>query len=184
MLASVAVAPSAGAYKEKSGSGTKGEYTVPDYNGQPGAICKFENNPGQKKDEINKITTRKTWAHGPYAKKSWVGQRIVVMKNPPPHGDQKFRAKWYSPIIKGKANQTSVMTFPQRNWKAPEKSKAQWRVHVVHFWYKKGTKNKVIGKTRGVYELYRHKVSGESPLDTGAEGGPAGKCSPKYPHGE
>ena len=42
VLAGAVVAPSVGAFEELKSTGKTGEYTVPDYNDQPAAICRYE----------------------------------------------------------------------------------------------------------------------------------------------
>ena len=180
MLASAVVAPAAAGFYEAQNSGNTGVYTVPDYNGQAGVVCRYEDNPGTTNDEIDRIAVKKMWTHGPYAQKTWVGQRILIKKNARPFSDGKFQTVWRSPIIKGKANQSEVAFFPVRGWKAPEKSKAQYRVQVLFFYYKPGSKTKVVGRVRGLEEVYRYKMPLSGSWDFGEEGD-AGWCGPRFP---
>ncbi len=181
MLATAVAAPSVGAFNEAVNTGTTADYNIIDDTGMPGATCRYENNPGKKNDEINKISVRKMNSHGPFATKSWVGQRILIKKNGKPYGDGKFKTVYRSRIIKGKANQFEVAFFPARNWKAPENSKARYRAQVILIYYKKGSKTKQIGKVRGLLEVYKHKIAGKPAVKTGDEGA-ASWCRPKFPH--
>ena len=180
MLASAVVGPTAAGFSETQNSGTTGEYTVPDYIGQPGVVCRYENNPGTVNDEIIGLWVNKMWSHGPFTQKTWVGQRILIKKNAWPYGDGKFKTVWRSPIIKGKANQSEVAFFPLRGWKAPEKSRAQYRVQILLFYYKPGSKTRVVGRVRGLEEVYRYKMQTFGSWDFGEEGS-AGWCAPRFP---
>jgi len=182
MLATAVAAPSVGAFSEGAKSGKTGFYTVPDDAIGPGVTCKYENNPFKKNDEINKIVVKSNWTHGPFAtaRKTWVGQRILIKKNAKPYGDGKYKTVYRSPIIKKRANMVDVATFPNRTWKAPEKSKARYRAQVVFLYYKKGSKTKLAGRVRGVMEVYKHKMFPKAPYTRGTEGGPPGFCAANF----
>ena len=180
LLASAVVAPTTAGFYEAVVAGNTGEYTVPDYNASPGVVCRFENNPGTFRDEIDRIAVKRMWTHGPFAQKTWVGQRILVKKNARPYGDGKFRTVWRSPIVKGKANQSEVFTFPVRGWRAPENSKAQYRVQILLYYYKPGSKAKLVGSVRGLMEVYAQKMPPGFSTIIGQEGS-AGRCAPRFP---
>jgi len=181
LLASVIVAPTAAGFSEAENSGTTAEYTVPDYNGQPGVVCRYENNPGKTNDEIDRIAVKKMWTHGPFEQKTWVGQRLLIKKNARPYSDGIFRTVWRSPIIKGRANQSEPFFFPVRGWRAPENSRAQYRVQVLLFYYEPGSQTKVIGRVRGLYEVYKHNLARQGGSTVVGEEGAAGWCTAKFP---
>ena len=178
MLATAVMAPSVGAFDELSKSGTTGFYTVNDDGFSPGAVCRYESNPGPNyKDEVNKVSSRRVWTHGPFAAKSWVGHRVVVLKNAKPYGDETFRTVWKSPIVKKRANQAEVAFFGAKHYLTPENHKAQYRLQHLFFYYKKHNKNQLIGKVQGLVEVYKHKQLGGPTGNFGSEGGPAGWCT-------
>ncbi len=98
LLASAVAAPSVGAFDEKVNTGKTGLYTIPDDALSPGAVCRYEANPGKLKDETNKISTRKMWTHGPWAQKSWIGHRIIVMKRA--KNSSPWKTAWSSRAVR------------------------------------------------------------------------------------
>ena len=180
MLASAVVAPSVGAFDELSKTGTVGDpITINDTNGLPGVKCKYENKPGKKNDRLNKIKISGHWAHGPYEQKTWVGSRFKIFKDAKPF-DGNFKQVKASKIVKDKGNQAKIANFDQRTWMVPENSKARYRVRQVLFFYKKGSKKKVIGKFAGEYEVYGHRLKNSLGYITGTEGGENGQCHHKF----
>jgi hypothetical protein len=181
MLAAAVAAPSAGAFDELSKTGSTGEYTVSDDGSSPGAICRYESHPGPNyKDELNKVSSRRVWTHGPFPVDSWVGHRIVVLKNAKPYDDEQFRAVWKSPIVKKRANDAEVAFFGGKHYLTPENNKGQYRVQHVFFYYQKQNKNKLIGRVQGLLEVYKLKQSGSPATTFGVEGGPAGYCTQHF----
>jgi hypothetical protein len=181
MLASAVVAPSVGAFEELSETGTVGDpITMNDTNGLPGVKCKYENNAGKNKDELDKIRISGHWAHGPYDQKTWVGSRFKIFKDAKPF-DGNFKQIKASKIVKKKGNQTQIANFDARTWTAPENTKARYQVRQILSFYKKGSKKKVIGKFTGVYEVYKHQLPGPAVAYTiGDEGGTNGFCQHKF----
>lgn len=178
MLAASVAAPSVGAFDELKSSGTTGEYTVNDAAFSPGAVCRYESHPGPAyKDELNKVSSRKVWTHGPFGAKSWVGHRVVVLRNSKPYGDDKFRTVWKSPIVKKRANDAEVAFFGAQHYKTPENHKSLYRVQHIFFYYQKHNKNKLIGRVQGLVEVYKYKQPGSLVDLFGVEGGPAGWCT-------
>lgn len=178
VLAGAVVAPSVGAFEELKSTGKAGEYTVPDYNDQPGAICRYEHGHfSGLKDEFDKVSSRRVWTHGPFSQKSWVGHRVIFLKNAKPWGDHKFRVVHKSPIVKERANDTQVAFFGASHYRTPENNKSEYRVQHIFIYYKKGSKTKVIGRVQGLVEVYRLKHLYYVDGTSGTEGGPAGRCS-------
>lgn len=179
-IAGAIAAPAAVAFDETSSSGKVGEYTVNDVNGAPGAVCRYEDNPGTTKDELDRIVIKQLWSHGPFAAKSWLGFRFIVKANQPPLSDGIFKTVYRSPIVKRKANQTDVANF-SGSWRAPEGTRSEYRVKLRFIYYRKGSTSQAAGSASGVMELYRHKLSAGSTYDLGSEGS-AGMCRRNY-HG-
>ncbi len=175
-LAGAVVAPSVGAFDELKSTGNTGLYTVPDYNDAPGAVCRYEQNQGPATDEIDKVGSKRVWTHGPFSQKSWVGHRVIFLKNAKPWGDDSFRVVHKSPIVKKRANDTDVAFFGGNNYRTPEANKSEYRVQHIFTYYKKGSTTKVIGRVQGVLEVYRMKIPGEAGDQVGVEGGPVGRC--------
>lgn len=181
LAAALAIAISslpAAAFNEAVNTGTTAFYTVFDDSSEPGVTCKYEDNAGTDNDELDRIRVRDLQAHGPFATRSWVGYAFLVKRQRPPF-TASYRTVYRSPIIKKKANQSEVAFFPWRTWTAPEGTQAQYRVHILLYWYKKGSQTKVIGKVRGLIEVYKHKLG---PGDVFNEGTPgtAGFCAPEW----
>ena len=126
-LAGAIVAPAAVAFDETSSNGTVGLYTVNDFNGGPGVVCRYEDNAGAAKDELDRIVVKPLWSHGPFATKSWVGFRFIVKANKPPLADGIFKTVYRSPIVKRKANQTEIANF-SGSWRAPEGTRSEYQV--------------------------------------------------------
>jgi hypothetical protein len=179
LLASAVAAPSVGAFNEKVNSGKTGFYTVPDDGSSPGALCRYENNPGTFRDETDKVWSRKVWTHGPFLRKTWVGHRIIIMKRARDSQPWKIASK--SPITKAKANQTEVATFFGKKFVTPENHKKLYRVVHQFTYYKKGSKTQVAGKVRGAVEVFKHAQTGHTPYTGGTEGGPGGWCNKRFP---
>jgi hypothetical protein len=175
MLAGAVVAPGVAAFDLNEDSGKTGEWTINDDGFSPGAVCRYENNPGKKKDETNKVSSKKVWTHGPFAQKSWVGHRIVVQKRK--NGAAGWTRAWKSGWNKQKANDTQVAFFKGVNFKTPEKHGKQYRVLHQFDYYKKGSQTTVVGRVRGSIEVYKHILAEQAPYLFGTEGGPAGRCA-------
>lgn|GEM_PF-5390645 len=178
VFASALAAPSVGAFDEAAKTGKTGFYTIPDEASSPGAVCRYENNPGKLYDETNKVSSRKMWTHGPWAQKSWVGHRIIVKKRR--SSSQPWRTAWKSPITKKRANDVEVATFYGKRFSTPENHKMQYRVVVKLTYYKRGSKTNVAGRVRGAIEVYKHKIVGSAPYTFGTEGGPGGRCKKRF----
>ena len=127
------------------------------------------------KDEIDKVSSRRVWTHGPFSQKTWVGHRVIFLKNAKPWGDHKFRVVHKSPIVKERANDTQVAFFGGSHYRTPETNKSEYRVQHVFIYYKKGSKTKVIGRVQGLVEVYRLKHLYYVDGTSGTEGGPAGR---------
>jgi len=178
LLASAVAAPSVGAFDEKVNTGKTGYYTVPDDALSPGAVCRYEANPGKLKDETNKISTRKMQTHGPWARMSWIGHRIIVMKRA--KNSSPWKTAWKSPITKQKANDGVVAFFGAKHFKTPENHKKLYRVVMQLTYYKRGSKTQVAGKVRGAIEVHKHVMVGEPRYNVGTEGDPGGWCKKRY----
>lgn len=168
----------AAAFNEAVDTGTTAFYTVFDDSSTPGVTCKYEDNSGTDNDELDRIRVRNLQAHGPFATKSWVGYRFLVKRQRPPF-TESYRTVYRSPVIKKKANQSEVAFFPWRTWTAPEGTHARYRVHILLYWYKRGSTTQVIGKMRGLIEVYKHKLGSGSPYLMGSVGS-AGYCEPEH----
>jgi hypothetical protein len=150
----LAVQPAA-AFNETVSTGNTGLYTINDESSQPGIACRYENNPGQLDDELNKLNIRQLWTHSPYNQKTWVGFQYEIQRNTPPHGDNVFTRYYRSPITYKKANQTEV-AFYNAGFFVPENTTSRWRVKVVIRYYAPGGHTQVVGRVAGFYEYFEH----------------------------
>jgi DNA-binding ferritin-like protein (Dps family) len=184
LLASAVVAPSVGAYTEAVRTGTAwgDPITVQDYNNLAGVKCKYENNPGKKHDELDKIRIRPQFFHGPYDEKSYVGYRIIIKRNKPPLGDGTYKKFIVSKIIKKLASDSDIANFKARVFKVPEGTNARYRAHIKLYWYAKGSKTDVRGMTRGILDVYDHKMKPKPVYKVGSEGA-AGYCNRNWHNG-
>jgi hypothetical protein len=181
MLASLVVAPSVGAYHEAVKTGTTADYQVTDEFASPGVVCLYRNPPGAQNDRLKTIRVRPFFAHGPFAKKSYVGYRFIVKRQLPPYTGA-YKTVFKSSVLKGRANQTEVAFFPARTWTAPSSTTARFRVQIILHWYAKGSTTKVIGRVRGLMEAYRHKLGKSANTFVIGDQGDAAYCQPDY-HG-
>jgi hypothetical protein len=180
LLALLVAAQPAGAYQEALNTGTTGEYenAIQDEMAAPGVTCRYENNPGAKNDELDKIRVRAIYAHGPFAKKSYVGYRFIVKRQA---GEGPYKTVHKSPIVKKLASTVEVAAFPARTWTAPEGTRSRHRVQILLYWYAKGSSTNVIGRTRGIMEAYKHVLTPTKSYVLGDQGD-AAWCVPNY-HG-
>jgi len=180
MLVSAVAAPAVVGFEQTGRSGRNGSYTLPDSASTPGAICRYENHPGQKRDELNKISTRQMTARSPFSAPAWVGQRVLVQRNAKPFKDGKYKTVWKSSVIKrfaGGDDGSDAALFPARHWKAPENSRSLYRVKVVFTFFEKQSRTKIAGNARGIIEVYRGKQGSRVLGLRGSDGGPAGSCA-------
>ena len=178
LLASAVAAPSVGAFDVRVETGTTGFWTINDDGFSPGAVCRYENNPGKNKDETNKVSSRKIWTHGDYPQMTWVGHKVIFYKRA--NASSKWKIAKTSQITKKKANQASVAFFGAKHYRTPENHKKLYRVVHQLIWYKPGSKTKVDGKMRGAVEVHKHVLQGKAPYQLGTEGGPGGWCKKKF----
>lgn len=167
LLASAVAAPSATAFSEGVNTGDTGFYTINDDASTPATVCRYEANPGTVRDEVDKVIVKRMWTHGPYVQMSWVGQRIVIRKNRNPSGGGGWKTVYRSPVVKGRADQTEVMIFPARKWRAPENSRAFYRAQVILYYYALGSRTALAGRVRGLTQFYRHKMMAEPSVVVG-----------------
>jgi hypothetical protein len=177
MLAATVAAPSVGAFDLKVKTGDTGFYTVPDDHSTPGAVCRYENNPGRNRDETNKVSTRQLWTHGPWEKMTWVGHKVIVMKRK--NSASSWKIAWKSSLVKKKANDTAVAFFGARHYKTPENHAKQYRVVHQLTYYEMGSKTHVAGKVRGSIESYKHVMVGKPSYAKGDEGS-GSWCQKRY----
>jgi hypothetical protein len=169
VLLTVAVASPASAFKEIGNTGSTGFYTVPDYNGQAGVICRFEDNLGVNADELDSIRIAKVWTHGPLPQDTWVGYRYVVKANAKPYGDGVFSTVYTSPLRKATANDMEVAYFGPYTWNAPEGTQSRYKVKLQFLYYAPGSQSVLDGRASGLMEVYRHRL-GTGSYDLGSEG--------------
>ncbi|MBX3030070.1 MAG: hypothetical protein KF809_07900 [Chloroflexi bacterium] len=181
LLSLMLTAQPAVAFIEKQNTGKTGFYTINDEFASPGAVCKYVDKSGAQNDRIDKVTVRQFHTHGWYPTKTWVGYRYIIQENRPPIADKKFVTIFKSGIVKKQANQTQVAFFGPSTYKVPRNT-SRYRVQIVLFFYKKGSKTNVEGKVKGQIEAYRHTLgtSGNTYV-LGNQGDPQ-SCRPNY-HG-
>jgi hypothetical protein len=177
MLALTVAAQPAVAFEELKSSGTTALYTVTDESSTAGAFCDYEQNAGSGNDELDRISIRQMFTHAPFAQDSDVGFQVTFTRNLPPFGDNRFVPYYTTPVVRKSANDAEV-AFYTRSWKVPEGTTAQWRAVLKLYWYPVGG-GPIIGKAKGRYEAYEHRLSGEPSYTLGDQG--SGQwCNPEY----
>ncbi len=124
---------------------------------EPMVQCRFENNPGQMDDELDKITVKKLmFVHHPSSSLQKVGVRVILQRNRPPHGDNNFVDYYKFPwIYKNADNNANPRNFGPWTYKVPEDPIALWRARVIIRYFAPNGST-VIGESRGYFEVYRH----------------------------
>jgi hypothetical protein len=95
--------------------------------------------------------------------------------------DDQFRTVFRSPIQKKRANDNTELAFFNGSWQVPEGTNARFRVHLFFYYYAAGSQTQVVGRVRGLLEVYRHKLNASNSFPLGSEGD-AGWCQRNY-HG-
>lgn len=156
LLAIAAVGP-ASADTVKSQSGTYGSYQVNDFQtGTQGVKCVYDARTTKGKHQLGKLRVRKPFVHSATSGSQWVGWRFIVKRDHDTNGS--FQEVYRSGIVKAKATQATIAPFSDRVWSLPNTVKGNYKVWLVLFWYKKGTKTVQTGKV--VTELDWYRVTG------------------------
>ena len=124
---------------------------------EPMVVCRFENNPGQMDDELNRITVKRLkFVHHPSSSLQKVGVRVILQRNRPPHADNTFvDYKMFPWVYKMADNNANPKDFGPWNYYVPEDPIALWRGRfIIKYFAANGTT--VIGEIRGYFEVYRH----------------------------
>ena len=178
MLATAVAAPSVGAFDERVNTGRTGFYTIPDDGLSPGVACRYEDHPGQQRDELNKISVRQIWTHGPWARWTWIGHRVVIQARRT--AASPWVSVWKSPLVKKRANTTNVAFFGPYRYFTPENHRRQYRVVHKLIYYQKRSQTQAAGKVKGLVEVYKHVQKGQPAYTRGQEGGPGAWCQRKF----
>jgi len=180
-ISALALPTTAGAFYEYEDSGSTDSYEVI----EPSVNCFYENNAGQSNDKLDAIKVKKiTNVHHPSSTLQKVGVRVVFWRNRPPHDDGIYKL-WGSSawVYRNANNNTRPKSFGPWTLKVPENSKALWRASLeINYYAADGTT--VIGESRGMFEVYRHKnTDGTPPYTIGQDlmdGSDIGYCRTEF----
>jgi len=134
-------------------SGSPGNYTVTDTQTNPGARCYY---PGvnQSNNDLSKIKI-----HSPvmYAKSGtqWVGWQYSIQHGDAPGSNAAWITYYKSPVMKGQATTTQAASFSTQTWIAGNHINRFWRVKLLMFWYKAGSKTSISGQVNWIMDYYK-----------------------------
>jgi hypothetical protein len=156
----VTVVPTA-AYTELGSAGATYEPQITDEMSAPGVTCRYTDKTDPFADDpLKAVKVRKFFTHSPYAKKSYVGYRVTILRNGSPY--------YTTPMIKRKASQTEVAFFGPTTWTRPAGLKGKFQAVIkLTFYNPNGVKK---GNSRGIIDVYGYKL-GAAPIAF-AEGDP------------
>ena len=148
----------AAAFYEQTNSGDSGYATFPE---MPGVKCSYQDNAGTDNDNLWQVTAMKFWTHGPYSQYTKIAVRFQFQRNTPPVGDNTFVTYSHTSNIVKSANDQYVAYFGPVSYNVPVNGHDRWRVRVLINYYGYGLEsNTVVGKIRGLMEVYKHKLPG------------------------
>lgn len=134
-------------------SGSPGNYTVTDTSTNPGAHC-FYPSASHANNDLSKI---KIHAPTMYAKSGtqWVGWQYSIQ-----HGTTVGSAPsgwttyFKSPVMKAQAQVNHAAAFSTQTWTAGNHINRWWRVKLLMFWYKAGSKTTISGQVNWIVDYY------------------------------
>jgi hypothetical protein len=179
-LALVAAVQPAAAFTELGSAGSTYAPQFTDEMAAPGATCLYNDNSGTTNDTLKSLKVRKFFTHSPFAKKSYVGYRVTILRNGSPYKT--------TTMIKRKANLEEVAFFGPTIWQKPAGLSGKFQAVVkLTFYNPSGVKK---GNSRHIVDVYNNKLgtSGIS-FTNGDPGDPfdyedahtPGFCYAKYP---
>ncbi len=133
-------------------SGSPGNYTVTDTETSPGAECIY---PGvnQSNNDLAKIKI-----HAPlmYAKSGtqWVGWQFSVQHGTMAGSDAAWTTYYKSPVMKSTATTSQAGAFTTQKWIAGNHINRFWRIKLLMFWYKPGSKTQISGQVNWLMDWY------------------------------
>ena len=142
-----------------STSGSPGQYTVTDTQTNPGAHC-FYPSASHANNDLSKI---KVSAPTMFAKNStsgvdtqWVGWQFSIQHGTTVgSGPAGWTTYYKSSIVKAVARDNQAASFTTRTWIAGNHINRWWRVKVLMFWYKPGSKTKISGQVNWIIDYYK-----------------------------
>ena len=133
-------------------SGSPGNYTVTDTTANPGARC-FYPSASHSNNDLSKI---KIPAPLMYAKSGtqWVGWQYSVQHGKTAGSDAAWITYYKSPVMKKTATTGQAAAFTTQTWIAGNHINRFWRIKLLMFWYKPGSKTQISGQVNWLVTWY------------------------------
>ena len=135
-----------------STSGSPGNYTVTDTSANPGAHCYYPS-ASHSNNDLSKIKI-----HAPlmYAKSGtqWVGWQYSIQHGTMAGSDAAWTTYYKSPAMKATATTNHAAAFSTQSWTAGNHINRFWRVKLLMFWYKSGSKTTISGQVNWLVGYY------------------------------
>ena len=133
-------------------SGSPGNYTVTDTDINPGAQCIYPS-VSHSNNDLAKIKI-----HAPlmYAKSGtqWVGWQYSVQHGKVAGSDSAWVTYYKSPVMKSTATSNQAAAFSTQTWIAGNHLNRFWRIKLLMFWYKAGSKTQISGQVNWLMDWY------------------------------
>jgi hypothetical protein len=133
-------------------SGSPGNYVVTDTTSNPGAQCIYPD-IYQSDNDLAKI---KIFAPKMYAKTGtqWVGWQYSIQHGDAPGSNASWITYYKSSHFKAQATTSQAASFSTKTWIAGNHINRFWRVKLLMFWYKPGSKTKISGQVNWIMDYY------------------------------
>jgi hypothetical protein len=82
-----------------------------------------------------------------------------LQRNTPPYGDNVYTTYARTAPEHGFADDELVTSFGPRSFSIPENTTSRWRIRVLINYYN-AADTQIVGRIRGVVEVYEHVVGG------------------------
>lgn len=134
-------------------SGNPGTYVVTDTSTNPGAHC-FYPGVNQSNNDLSKI---KIHAPTMYAKSGtqWVGWQYSIQHGDAPGSNAAWITYYKSPTMKATATTIHAASFSTQTWTPNKDLNRFWRVKLLMFWYKAGSKTQISGQVNWIMDYYK-----------------------------
>jgi len=135
-------------------SGSPGNYTVTDTNSNPGAHC-FYPKASLQSNDLSKIKIPAPKLYG-RSGTQWVGWQYSIQHGTTAGSDPAAWTTYYkSPVMKLQATVSTPAAFTTQTWIAGNHINRWWRVKLLMFWYKPGSKTTISGQVNWLIDWYQ-----------------------------
>ena len=132
--------------------GSPGPYTVSDSTNSPGAHCYYPS-ASHSNNDLSKIKIKPPTM---YAKSGtqWVGWQYSIQHGTTAGSGAAWTTYYKSPTMKLQATTSHAAAFTTQTWTAGNHINRFWRVKLLMFWYKPGSKTTISGQVNWVMDWY------------------------------